>query len=100
MPTIAEVHAALTAPGQPFEMEEVEIRGASTRTWKHAPPTLRAVLEGSRAHGDRDFLVFAEEHGAVSDVERTTFEQHYRKAASVAHRLIERFGIVPGERVA
>ena len=26
-PSIAEVHAALTAPGQMFEMEEVEIRG-------------------------------------------------------------------------
>ena len=44
-PTIAEVHAALTAPGQMFEMEEVVIRGVPTRTWKLAPPSLRAVLE-------------------------------------------------------
>jgi hypothetical protein len=50
-PSIAEVHAALTAPGQMFEMEEVVIRGIPTRTWKHAPPSLRAVLEGSRVHG-------------------------------------------------
>ena len=42
--SIAEVHAALTAPGQMFEMDEVEIRGVPTRVWKNAPPTLREVL--------------------------------------------------------
>ena len=45
-PSIAEVHAALTAPGQMFEMEEVEIRGIPTRTWKLAPPL---VARGARA---------------------------------------------------
>src|SRR5689334_2830803 len=98
--SIAEVHAALTAPGQMFEMDEVEIRSVPTRVWKNAPPTLRSVLELSRNHGDKDFLVYAEEHGAVSDAERTTFEQHYRQAATVAHRLIEDYGVRPGDRVA
>ncbi len=47
-PSIADVDAALTAPGQMFEMEEVVIRGVPTRTWKHAPGSLRVLLELSR----------------------------------------------------
>src|SRR3954462_12276944 len=97
--SIAEVHAALTAPGQMFEMDEVDIRGVPTRVWKNAPPTLRTVLELSRAHGDKDFLVYAEEHAKVNEVERTTFEHHFRQAATVAHRLID-IGVRPGDRVA
>ena len=73
-PSVAEVTAALTAPGQLFEMEEVVIRGIPTRTWKHAPPSLRAVLEGSRAHGATDFLVYEDDH--------LTFDGHFRTAAT------------------
>ena len=92
-PTIAEVHATLTAPGQPFEMEEVVIRGIPTRTWKHAPPNLRDnVLLASRAQGDRVFLVYEDE--------TLTFEQHFRAAAHLATILRDRFGVQPGDRVA
>jgi long-chain acyl-CoA synthetase len=91
-PTLAEVTAALTAPGAPFEMEEVVIRGIPTRTWKHAPATLRAVLEGSRAHGDRTFLVYEDAH--------LSFASHYRQASRLAHVLRDRFGVRPGDRVA
>ena len=91
-PTIAEVHATLTAPGQPFEMEEVVIRGIPTRTWKHAPANLRDVLLASRAQGDRVFLVYEDE--------TLTFEQHFRAAAHLATILRDRFGVQPGDRVA
>ena len=91
-PTIAEVHAALTAPGQPFEMEEVVIRGIPTRTWKHAPAGLRDVLEASRAQGDRVFLVYEDD--------TMTFAEHYRAAAHLATTLRDRFGVRPGDRVA
>jgi len=57
VPSRAEVTARLTGPGQPFEIEVVDVRGIPTRTWKTAPPTLRAVLELSASHGDADFLV-------------------------------------------
>ena len=43
-PSVAETNAALTAPGQMFEMEEVSIRGLPYRVWKNAPPSLRTVL--------------------------------------------------------
>ena len=52
--SIEETNAVLTAPGQMFEMEDVEIRGVVTRTWKNCPTSLRVVLDLSRGHGDKD----------------------------------------------
>jgi long-chain acyl-CoA synthetase len=90
--TIAQANATLTATGQMFEMEEIDIRGISTRTWKNAPPSLRTVLDMSLAHADATFLVYEDE--------RTTFTQHYRIACTLARRLQEEFGIEQGDRVA
>ena len=92
VPTRAEVTATLTAPGGPFEMEEIVVRGARVRTWKSAPASLRAVFELSALHGDKDFLVYEDE--------RVTFEEHSRIVASLGRELIERFGVRPGDRVA
>jgi long-chain acyl-CoA synthetase len=92
LPSIAEVTAQLTAPGQPFEMEEVEIRGIPTRVYKTTPASLRTVLDLSLGHGAADFLVY--------EGERTTFDQHYRIASTVAHRLRDQFGVEQGDRVA
>ena len=92
VPTLAEVTATLTAPGQAFEMEDLTIRGIPTRTWKSAPGTLRSVLELSSLHGDKDFLVYEDE--------RITFAEHYRIAAGLATQLVERFGVTKGDRVA
>ncbi|SNR80561.1 class I adenylate-forming enzyme family protein [Actinomadura mexicana] len=90
--SIAEVRAAMTAPGQPFEMAEARIRGVRTRVWKNAPPTLRDVLETSRLHGDKDFLVYGDD--------RLTFAEHHARAAAFARRLVDRYGIAKGDRVA
>ncbi len=92
LPTMAEATATLTAPGQGFEMETLTIRGVPTRTWKKAPATLRSVLEMSALHGDQTFLVYEDE--------RITFAEHFRATAGLAHALIDRFGIRPGDRVA
>jgi long-chain acyl-CoA synthetase len=73
-------------------METREIRGIPTRIWKHAPNDLRVVLDLSRAHGEKDFLVY--------EGTRLTFEQHYAEAATLATVFQDRFGIVKGERVA
>jgi long-chain acyl-CoA synthetase len=90
--SIAEVRAAMTAPGQLFEMAEARIRGVRTRVWKNAPATLRDVLEISRLHGDKDFLVYGDD--------RLTFAEHQARAAAFARRLVERYGIAKGDRVA
>jgi len=89
--SIDEANATLTAPGQMFEIEEVDIRGVCTRAWKNCPANLRVVLELSRGHGDKDLLVYEDE--------RTTFEEHFRIVASVADALRTRFGIDKGDRV-
>ncbi len=102
MPTIAEVTAALTAPGQMFEMEDVVVRGVPLRAWKHAPATLRVVLENSRAHGNAEFLVYdGDAPGAQPGrFDRLTFDAHYRAAAALSHRLRDGYGVREGDRVA
>ena len=90
--SIEEATQAITAPGQLFEMEEIEIRGVPTRVWKNCPANLRVVLELSRGHGDADYLVYEDE--------RTTFQEHFRTAAAIARELRGRFGVDLGDRVA
>jgi len=90
--SVSEADAFLTGPGQPFEIAVETIRGIDTRTWKNAFPTLGVILESSRLHGAANFLVYEDE--------RTNFEEHYRSAAAVAHLLIDRYGVRPGDRVA
>jgi long-chain acyl-CoA synthetase len=84
--------ASLTAPGALFEMEEVDIRGVCMRAWKWAPRSLRDVLDLSLRHAARDFLVYEDE--------RITYEQHYRMASTLAHRLRGELGVQKGDRVA
>jgi long-chain acyl-CoA synthetase len=90
--SIQETHDALTAPGQMFETEEVEIRGVPTRVWKHAPENLPQILLLSSGYGDRDFLVYEDD--------RWTFDEHFRRAAHLAHVLRDEYGVRKGDRVA
>ncbi|GAA2852159.1 class I adenylate-forming enzyme family protein [Streptosporangium fragile] len=87
-----EVQAQLTGPGQLFEMEEVTGHGTTIRTWKHAPRDFRALLETSRFHGDKVFLTYEDEH--------ITYEEHFRRAATLARRLVDEYGVAKGDRVA
>jgi long-chain acyl-CoA synthetase len=92
MPTYAEIDATLTAPGQFFEIEEVELSGVSARVWKHTPGSLRDVLEQSRTQGaDTPFLVLGDE--------RVTHAEHHARVAAFARRLVDEFGVGPGDRV-
>src|SRR5687768_1807747 len=82
----------LTAPGGPFEVMDGDVLGVRMRVYRNTPASLRAVWDSSRAHGDRDYLVYQDE--------RITFEQAHRLVASVASHLAERYGIGRGDRVA
>jgi long-chain acyl-CoA synthetase len=88
----ADALAQITAPGQLFEMEEREIRGVVVRTWKAAPPSLRFVLDLSLGYGDADYIVYEER--------RVSYAQHYRQAATLAHRLRDELGVQKGDRIA
>jgi long-chain acyl-CoA synthetase len=89
---MSDVHAQLTAPGAPFEVEVVDVDGRPTKTWKNAMASIRTVLEASRAHGDASFIVYEDE--------RTTFAEHYAQAAAFAAALVSDFGVGKGDRVA
>jgi long-chain acyl-CoA synthetase len=75
----------------PFEIDTIDIRGVPTKVWKHAPPSLRAVWDGSAAHGDRDFLVFQDE--------RVTFAGAHRQVRAVAQYMLSAHGVRPGDRI-
>lgn len=89
--SLADAHARLTAPGSRFEMEDVVIRGITTRCWKHAPATLRDVLNTGRLFGSREFVVYEDE--------RVSFEALWRAAAAIANELTT-LGVAKGDRVA
>ena len=89
--TLAQAHAAMTAPGQPFEMAEALIDGRTMRVWKNAPPTLRDVFVNSRAaFGGQTFLVY--------EGERATFEAFARATLAFAEQLAA-MGVAKGDRV-
>ena len=75
--TLAQIRAELCAPGQPFEMETLTIRGVPTRVWRNALPDLRGVMAAARSHGAADFLVYGEE--------RVSFDAFHRAVAALGH---------------
>lgn len=74
-----------------FETERATVDGIEMKVWKHAPATLRQVLDLSLNHASRDFLVYEDR--------RFTFEEHYRIAATLSKRLLD-LGVQKGDRIA
>jgi len=89
--SLSEAEARLTAPGAPFEMETLAINGVPTRVWKNAPPSLAALIQAARAHGERPFTIYEDE--------RVSYEANFRAVSTLAHKLCE-MGIGKGDRVA
>lgn len=89
--SIDQAHALLTQPGSPLETEDIVIRGVPMKVWKNAPPSLRAVVEASRAHGEKVFLVYEDE--------RVSYEAFFRAVARLANAMADE-GVAKGDRVA
>ena len=89
--SLKQIEAMLCAPGQPFEMEVIDVEGQTTRCWKNAPPTLAALAQVARTHGDRTFIVYEDE--------RVSYEGWFRAAATLA-KALQQAGIGKGDRVA
>ena len=89
--SIAQAHALIGQPGAVTEVTEETIRGVTMKVWKNQPPTLRAVCEMAKAHGDKMFLVYEDE--------RVSYDAFHRAVAAFALELQER-GVVKGDRVA
>ncbi len=88
---LRSVWEELTAPGQLFELDILEVRGAPMRSYKHAPASLRDIWLGTAAFQDREYLIF--------DDERTTYAQAHDFTAAIANWLALQ-GVQPGDRVA
>ncbi|GGC84942.1 class I adenylate-forming enzyme family protein [Chelatococcus reniformis] len=91
MPTRAELITALSREGTFQIIESTDAHGLPTRVYSHAPRSLRAVLEATRAWGDRPFLTYEDE--------TLSFRDHWRRVAALAHHL-RASGIAKGDRVA
>jgi long-chain acyl-CoA synthetase len=81
----------LTAAGAPFEVEEIEVRGQSLKSYKNVPRSIREFWLSSEQFGDRDYLVYQDE--------RITYAEAHRLVGAVAHWLFAE-GVKPGDRVA
>jgi long-chain acyl-CoA synthetase len=87
--TWEEACARVCALGTPFEIVEDE---HGNRRFKHAPPNMRAVFDIARDGGDDIFIVYEDE--------RWSFDAVFAQVDALADVLIERYGIVKGDRVA
>ncbi len=88
---LREVWDELTAPGAPFEVTDVEVRGVTLKTYATAPPSLRELWLSSNQFAERDYLVYEDE--------RWTYAEAHRDVASVASWLYAQ-GVRPGDHVA
>ena len=90
--TFLEANAAVTGPGQVFELIDAEVLGVKTRVFKNAPAHLGQLFAGARAHGDKPFLVY--------ENETYTFTQAMDRVDALASLLVNTYGVKKGDRVA
>jgi long-chain acyl-CoA synthetase len=89
-PTRQQAIARLTAPGQPYELVEIEQNGYGCRAFRNAPGSLRQLYADTVS--DKTFIVYEDE--------RLTFANAYRQAARIATLLQRDYGVRHGDRVA
>ena len=87
-----EANAAVTAPGQIFELIDADIRGVKMQVFKNAPAHLGQIFAGARGHGDKTFLVY--------EGETWTFTQAMDQVDGLANLLVNSYGVKKGDRVA
>ena len=90
--TFLEANAAVTGPGQIFELIDAEVRGVKMKVFKNSPAHLGQVFAGSRGHGDKTFLAY--------ENEIITFAQAADRIDALASLLVNTYGVKKGDRVA
>jgi acyl-CoA synthetase (AMP-forming)/AMP-acid ligase II len=88
---LKQVFDTMTAPGQMFEITEVDVAGQALKAWKNAPGSLRDVWLMSAGHADKDYLVYQDE--------RWTYARAHEDVARIANWL-KANGIGQHDRVA
>jgi long-chain acyl-CoA synthetase len=82
--------AEVSAPGQPFEVVEVEHDGVTNRTFKNAPTTLRQFFDLARGV-ESTFLVYEDEEWTFADV--------MAEVDALSYALVHHYGLQKGDRV-
>jgi long-chain acyl-CoA synthetase len=88
---LKQAWSELTAPGAPFEIAEIPVRGNTIRSYKNAPPSVRELWLSTAAYGDRDYLVY--------ENDRLTYAQAHAQVNAIAAWMFAQ-GVQPGDRVA
>lgn len=88
---LRQARAELTGPGGTFEIETIEVRGQSLRSYKNAPPSARELWLSTAAFAERPYLIYQDE--------RITYAQAHEQVNTVAAWLAAQ-GVVAGDRVA
>ena len=92
MSALQQIKTQLTSDGSPFEMRDIEVRGVAMREYANAPATMRDVWAVAAGHGDALYVVFEDE--------RFTYAEMQAEVRSLAHVLVDTYGVQPGDRVA
>ena len=83
--------AELTAPGAPFEIETITVRGVALRAYKNAPASVRDLWLASTAFAEREYLIYEDE--------RITYGEAHVRVNAIAAWLTDQ-GVGRGDRVA
>jgi acyl-CoA synthetase (AMP-forming)/AMP-acid ligase II len=87
-----EALAAITAPGQPFEIHTENVLGQALPVFANRQRSLGELLRASARFGGREYL--------VTEHSRLSFARHYAVAAAFAEGLRTDYGVGKGDRVA
>jgi long-chain acyl-CoA synthetase len=68
------------------------VRGVPIKVFESALPSMRTVWELARGYGDRDYVVYEDE--------RYTYAESDAIIRALAARLVDEYGVQPGDRVA
>ena len=84
--------ATLTAQGQAFEVNTVELGGVLYQNFATLPVSLGQYFQVMLQHAEKDFAVYL--------AERYTYAEGYQHSCEFGAALIERYGLSKGDRVA
>ena len=87
-----EAWEELTAPGAQFATKVIDVRGVPIKVFENSLPTMRTVWELARGYADRDYIVYEDE--------RYTYGEADAVVRALAARLVDDYGVRPGDRVA
>jgi len=88
--SIEEAIAEISAPGQPFEVFEVEHEGVTNRAFKNSPTNLRQFFDTARGLPST-FLVFEDEEWS--------FDRVMQEVDALGYALVNHYGVKKGDRV-